>query len=213
MTTILLVDDHSVVRMGLGALLARAPGMRVVGEAATARQAEEKALALKPDVILMDVRLPDGSGIECCRRIRERQPGARVLMLTSYDDNEAAIAAVVAGAAGYLLKQVEAGELLRAIQVVAEGGCLLHPNITRGVMEHLRQGGVESGREALNDREQAILELIGDGLTNREIAARLFLAEKTVRNYVSVILQKLHLSNRSQAAVLVSRTRLLGGRV
>ncbi|MFZ5823808.1 MAG: response regulator [Bacillota bacterium] len=213
MTTILLVDDHSVVRMGLKALLSRAPGFEVIGEAATAREAHEKALALHPDVILMDVRLPDGSGIECCRAIREERPQVRVLMLTSYDDKDAAVAAVVAGAAGYILKQVEADELLRSIHLVSQGICLLDPQITRGVMEHLRSGmRSESGLDDLNEREQAILDLIGDGLTNREIAGRLFLAEKTVRNYVSSILQKLNLSNRTQAAALVSRNRLLGGK-
>ncbi|WP_374711812.1 response regulator [Symbiobacterium terraclitae] len=214
MTTVLLVDDHSVVRMGLKALLSRAAGFQVAGEAATGREALEKAAALRPDVVLMDVRLPDTSGIETCRAIREQLPETKVLMLTSYDDGDAAVAAVVAGAAGYILKHVEADELLRAIRLVAQGTCLLDPQVTRGVMEHLRAGARTGPRlDQLSEREQEILQLIGEGLTNREIAARLYLAEKTVRNYVSSLLQKLNLSNRTQAAALVSRNRLLGGRM
>jgi len=213
MTSILLVDDHSVVRLGLTTLLSRMPGIQVVGEASTVAQAEQMALALRPDLVLMDVRLPDGSGIDACRRIREQLPEIRVLMLTSHDDSDAALAAVMAGASGYLLKQVEAGDLRKAIEVIAGGGFLLHPRAAHGLMGHLRNGSGGDPRDELNDREHAILELIGDGLTNREIAGRLYLAEKTVRNYVSSILQKLNLSNRAQAAVMVSRDRLLGRRL
>lgn len=209
MTTVMVVDDHSVVRMGLVALLSRAPGLEVVGEAARADEAVERALALSPDVILMDVRLPDGNGIECCRAIREQRPKTRVLMLTSYDDKDAAVAAVIAGASGYLLKQVEPEQLLRAVRLVAEGHSLLDPSVTRGVIDRLRQG---AGMEvALTERERSILSLVGEGLTNREIGGRLFLSEKTVRNYVSIVLQKLDLTNRTQAAMYVNRKRQLGG--
>ncbi|MDF2628369.1 MAG: transcriptional regulatory protein devR [Symbiobacteriaceae bacterium] len=208
MTTVMVVDDHSVVRMGLIALLSRAPGFAVVGEAGRVAEALEKAEALVPDVVLMDVRLPDGSGIECCRAIRTRRPETKVLMLTSYDDRDAAIAAVMAGAAGYLLKQVEPEELLRAVRLVAGGACLLDSKVASGVLEYIRRGSPEGD---LSERERSILHLIGEGMTNREIAARLFLSEKTVRNYVSIILQKMGLSNRTQAAAYVSRRRLLGG--
>lgn len=212
MTTVLVVDDHSVVRMGLVALLSRAPGFSVVGEAARAAEALEKTQALAPDVVLMDVRLPDGSGIECCRAIRQRRPDTRVLMLTSYDDKDAAVAAVIAGASGYLLKQVEPDELLRAIRLVAAGESLLDPLVTGAILQRVRQGGAGlTGEADLTERERSILALLGEGLPNRDIAARLYLSEKTVRNYVSVILQKLGLSNRAQAAALVSRRRLLGG--
>lgn len=210
MTTVLVVDDHSVVRMGLIALLSRAPGLSVAGEAGRVAEALEKAELLAPDVVLMDVRLPDGSGIECCRAIRARRPETNVLMLTSYDDRDAAVAAVMAGASGYLLKQVEPEELLRAIRLVAGGACLLDPKVTTGVLEYIRRGSTATESD-LTDRERSILLLVGEGLTNREIAARLFLSEKTVRNYVSIILQKMGLSNRTQAAAYVSRRRLLGG--
>ncbi|HWI63196.1 MAG TPA: response regulator transcription factor [Symbiobacteriaceae bacterium] len=211
MTTLLVVDDHSVVRMGLTALLSRVPGFTVVGEAARVAEAVQKAEQLDPDVVLMDVRLPDGSGIECCRTIRARRPETRVLMLTSYDDRDAAVASVMAGASGYLLKQVEPEELLRAVKLVAGGACLLDPKVAGGVLDYLRHGSSASGFADLTERERSILSLIGEGMTNREIAARLYLSEKTVRNYVSIILQKMGLSNRTQAAAYVSRHRLLGG--
>ncbi|HLN61380.1 MAG TPA: response regulator transcription factor [Symbiobacteriaceae bacterium] len=212
MTTVLVVDDHSVVRMGLISLLSRAPGFTIAGEAAGVAEAVEKASTLSPDVVLMDVRLPDGSGIECCRIIRENRPQTRVLMLTSYDDRDAAVAAVIAGASGYLLKQAEPEELLRAINLVAGGASLLDPGIAGGVLEFLRQGRTGlTGETDLTERERSILQLIGEGMTNREIAGRLYLSEKTVRNYVSMILQKLGLTNRTQAAAYVSRQRLLGG--
>lgn len=210
MTTVMIVDDHSVVRMGLTALLQRVPGFTVVGEAGRVAEAIQKADQLKPDVVLMDVRLPDGSGIECCRTVRASRPETRVLMLTSYDDRDAAVASVIAGASGYLLKQVEPEELVRAVRLVAGGACLLDPKVTGGVLEFLRHGtpGTES---ELTERERSILVLIGEGMTNREIASRLYLSDKTVRNYVSILLQKMGLSNRTQAAAYVSRRRLLGG--
>jgi len=212
LTTVMVVDDHSVVRMGLVSLLSRAAGLQVVGEAGSVTEALEKARVLAPDVILMDVRLPDGSGIECCRAIRQHRPESRVLMLTSYDDKDAAVAAIIAGASGYLLKQIEAEELMRAVHLVASGASLLDPKVTGGVMEYLRQGGPSlTGVSDLTDREQAVLGLLGEGLSNKAIAGQLFLSEKTVRNYVSIILQKLGLSNRAQAAAYMSRRRLLGG--
>ncbi len=209
----MVVDDHSVVRMGLVAMLSRVPGFQIVGEAARAAEAVNKARVLNPDIVLMDVRLPDESGIEACREIRAERPNTRVLMLTSYDDKDAAVAAVIAGAAGYLLKQVEPEELTRAIRLVADGHTLLDPTLTRGVIDHLRHGsslGTSSDSD-LTDRERSILKLVGEGLTNREIANKLYLSEKTIRNYVSIILQKLNLHNRTQAAAYVSRRRLLGG--
>ncbi|HWI52236.1 MAG TPA: response regulator transcription factor [Symbiobacteriaceae bacterium] len=209
MTSILIVDDHSVVRMGLNALLQRAPGFTVAGEAASVAEAVVKAEQLRPDVVLMDVRLPDGNGIECCRAIRASHPETRVLMLTSYDDREAAVASVIAGASGYLLKQVEPGELVRAIRLIAGGACLLDPKVTGGVLEFFRRGSTGSDSE-LTERERSILALVGEGMTNRDIAARLYLSEKTVRNYVSIILQKMGLTNRTQAAAYVGRRRLLG---
>lgn len=208
MTSILVVDDHSVVRMGLVSLLTRAGGLKVVGEAARADEAVKMALDLKPDLVLMDVRLPDGSGIECCRSIRAERPETRVLMLTSYDDKDAAVASVIAGASGYLLKQVEPEQLLRAIQLVAAGHSLLDPSVTRSVLETLRQ---REGEAELTERERAVLALVGEGLTNREIGQRIFLSEKTVRNYVSSILMKLDLQNRTQAAAFVNRKRRLDG--
>jgi len=210
--SVMVVDDHSVVRMGLIALLNRAPNFTVAGEAGRASEVLEKVQSLAPDVVLMDVRLPDGSGIECCRAVRQQCPGTKVLMLTSYDDRDAAVAAVIAGASGYLLKQVEPEQILRAIEAVAAGGSLLDPGITRGVLDFLRTGGMAApaGSE-LTERERSILALVGEGLTNREIANRLYLSEKTVRNYVSMILEKLGLNNRTQAAAYVSRKRLLGG--
>lgn len=205
MTTVMVVDDHSVVRMGLVALLSRAPDLAVIAEAGTAEEAVRTALALGPDLILMDVRLPDGTGIECCRAILAQRPTTRVLMLTSYDDQDAMVAAVIAGAWGYLLKQVEPERLLRAVRLVAEGQSLLDPLLTRQVIDRVRQDAATESE--LTRRERSILELVGEGLTNREIAARLYLSEKTVRNFVSIILSKLNLSNRTQAAMYVNRTQ------
>jgi len=209
-TTLMVVDDHSVVRMGLIALLQKVPGFTVAGEAGKVSEAVAKAEQLNPDVVLMDVRLPDGSGIECCRAIRARRPETRVLMLTSYDDRDAAVASVMAGASGYLLKQVEPEELLRAVRLVAGGACLLDPKVTGGVLDYLRHGSPATESD-LTERERSILQLIGEGMTNREISSRLYLSEKTVRNYVSIILQKMGMNNRTQAAAYVSRRRLLGG--
>ena len=206
---IMVVDDHEVVRLGLVTLLGRQPGYQVVGEAAGAAEAVEKAKALLPDVVVMDVRMPDGSGIEACRLIRAERPQTRVIMLTSYADDEAVITAVMAGASGYVLKQVGSGDLLRAIETVRTGGTLLDPAVTLRVLERMR-AQAQGSTEPLTDQERNILGLIGEGMTNRDIAQRLFLSEGTVRNYVSSILAKLGLSNRAQAAAYAARRKLMG---
>lgn len=201
---ILLVDDHEVVRMGLRTLLERHEDLEIIGEAASAQEAVDTALKTLPDVVLMDVRLPDRSGIEACREIRTAEPGIRVLMLTSYSDEEAVISSVLAGAAGYILKKIEAGNLYNAIHAVSNGETLMDQAIVQKVMKkiHVMQGGVtEPGMDSLSDREKEILKLVADGLTNKEIAERVFLSDKTVRNYVSSILHKLNISHRTQAAV------------
>jgi DNA-binding NarL/FixJ family response regulator len=206
---ILVVDDHEVVRLGLVTLLGRQPGYAVVGEAAGAVEAVEKARVYKPDIVVMDVRMPDGSGIEACRQIRAELPGIRVIMLTSYADDEAVITAVMAGASGYVLKQVGSGDLLRAIETVRTGGTLLDPQLTLKVLDRMR---AEANRapEPLTEQERNILTLIGEGKTNKDIAHQLYLSEGTVRNYVSSILAKLGFTNRSQAAAYAARRKLMG---
>jgi DNA-binding NarL/FixJ family response regulator len=206
---IMVVDDHEVVRLGLVSLLSRQPGYAVAGEAGGAREAVEKARALAPDIIIMDVRMPDGSGIEACRQIRAELPGTRVIMLTSYADDEAVITAVMAGASGYVLKQVGSGDLLRSIETVRAGGTLLDPALTMRVLERMRTAA-QRGPEPLTEQERSILGLIGEGRTNREIAQALFLSEGTVRNYVSSILMKLGFTNRAQAAAYAAKQKLLG---
>lgn len=209
MISVLLVDDHDVVREGLRALLRRAPGVEVVGEAATAADAVAAAARLSPDVVVLDVRLPDGSGIEVCRDIRAQRSETHVLMLTSYADDEALFASIMAGAAGYLLKETRAADLLAAITATAAGGSLLDPTMTQRVFERLRSGGgagVADPLSQLSAQEQRILALIAAGRTNREIAAEVFLSDKTVKHYVSAILSKLQLSRRSEAAAVWART-------
>lgn len=206
---ILVVDDHEVVRLGLVALLGRQPGYEVVGEASGAQEAVARAQALSPDIVVMDVRMPDGSGIEACREIRALLPATRVIMLTSYADDEAVITAVMSGASGYVLKQVGSGDLLRAIETVRAGGTLLDPALTRRVLERMR-AQAQQAPEPLTEQERNILHLIGEGKSNRDIAAALFLSEGTVRNYVSSILAKLGFTNRSQAAAYAARRRLMG---
>lgn len=206
---ILIVDDHEVVRLELSSLLGRQPGYTVVGEAAGAAEAVTKARELQPDIVVMDVRMPDGSGIEACRQIRDELPETRVIMLTSYADDEAVITAVMAGASGYVLKQIGSSDLLRAIETVRSGGTLLDPSVTLRVLEKMRNAA-HSTPEPLTEQERNILHLIGEGKTNREIAQVLYLSEKTVRNYVSNLLSKLGFSNRSQAAAYAARRKLLG---
>lgn len=176
----------------------------MVGEAATAAEAVEKALLLRPDVVLMDVRLPDQSGVEACRKIRSADPRIRVLMLTSYSDDEAIFSSVMAGASGYLLKVIEAEGIYRAVVSVAEGRSMLDPSLSAAVINKVREitaGGAPRGLDSLSAREKEILRLIAGGLTNREIAEEVNLSEKTVRNYVSAIFQKLEVAHRTQAAV------------
>ena len=207
--TLLVVDDHEVVRQGLVALLDRRAGFQVVAEAGTAAEALEQARRFQPDLVVMDVRLPDGSGIEACRDIRSELPGTRVVMLTSYPDEDAVLAAIVAGASGYLLKQVRARDLVAALETVAAGGSLLDPAVTGKVLERMRRIATDDDElAALTRQERKILALVAEGKTNKEIAADVFLSDKTVKNYVSSILAKLNLERRAQAAAFVAHHRL-----
>ncbi len=201
-----LLDDHEVVRRGLRDLLEAESDIVVVGESGTAREASARIPALHPDVAVLDARLPDGSGIDVCRDIRSVDPSIRALILTSYDDDEALFAAIMAGAAGYVLKQIRGNDLVEAIRQVAGGHSLLDPLVTTRVMDRVRRGGAKPDElQALTDQERKILGHIAEGLTNRQIAEAMFLAEKTVKNYVSSILAKLGLERRTQAAVLAAR--------
>jgi len=204
---VFLLDDHEVVRMGLRELLQSEGDIEVVGDVGTAQAALARIPALKPDVAILDARLPDGSGIEVCRDIRSAMPSIRAIILTSYDDDEALFAAIMAGASGYVLKQVSGNDLLEAVRHVAGGGSLLDPQVTERVMERLREGAPSEPEELrrLTPQERRILELVAEGLTNRQIGERLFLAEKTVKNYMSTVLAKLGLESRTQAAVLATR--------
>jgi two-component system response regulator DevR len=199
--TVFLLDDHEVVRRGLAELLATQDGVRVVGEAATVAEALARVPAVHPDVAILDARLPDGSGIDVCRDIRSAMPDVRCLILTSYDDNDAVLAAIMAGASGYLLKEVRGAAIVRAVRDVAAGKSLLDPAVTERLFAKLRSTPSDSRYESLTEREREVLDLIAAGLTNREIAERLFLAEKTVKNYVSGLLAKLGMRSRTQAAV------------
>ncbi|NEY34164.1 response regulator [Streptomyces sp. PRKS01-65] len=204
---VFLLDDHEVVRRGVHDLLAGEDGIEVVGEAGTAAEALARIPAARPDVAVLDVRLPDGSGVEVCRDIRSRDESVRCLMLTSFSDDEALFDAIMAGASGYVLKDIRGGELLTAVRDVAAGGSLLDPVATARVLERLRGGGprADDRLARLTEQERRILELIGEGLTNRAIGERLHLAEKTVKNYVSSLLSKLGMQRRSQAAAYVAR--------
>ena len=200
-----LVDDHEVVRRGLRDLLELEDDIDVVGESGTAAEATRRIPSMRPDVAVLDARLPDGSGIDVCRDVRSVDPGIRALILTSFDDDEALFAAIMAGAAGYVLKNVRGGDLLDGIRRVASGQSLLDPTLTARVLQRLRQGPqVDPRVRTLTEQEQRILWLIADGLTNRQIGEELFLAEKTVKNYVSSILAKLGMQRRTQAAVFAA---------
>ncbi|SMC58108.1 two component transcriptional regulator, LuxR family [Kibdelosporangium aridum] len=190
----------------MAALLGTNPDISVVGEASTAAEALAKVPLLKPDVAVLDVRLPDGDGVQVCRDLRADMPDLKCLMLTSYSDDEALFESVMAGAAGYVLKEVRGGDLVRAIRTVAQGGSLLDPTATTQVLTRLRKGPTDKLAE-LTEQERRVLELIGEGMTNRQIAERLFLAEKTVKNYVSNLLAKLGMRRRTQAAVLATELR------
>jgi DNA-binding NarL/FixJ family response regulator len=203
---VLLVDDHEVVRTGLRALLDGSAGIKVVGEADSVAEAIRRTGFDSPDVVVMDVRLPDGSGVEACREIRSRFPEVKVLMLTSFADEEALLASIMAGAAGYVLKRARTEELVEDIKRVGAGESLLDPHMTETLFARLRNGPREDPLLArLSDQEQEIVRHIAHGLTNREIAEKMFLAEKTVKNYVSNVLTKMGMSRRSEAAAYVAR--------
>ncbi|MDQ0405063.1 response regulator transcription factor [Streptomyces sp. NBC_01723] len=204
---VFLLDDHEVVRRGVHDLLSGESDIEVVGEAGTVAEAAARVMATRPDVAVLDVRLPDGSGVEVCRDIRSRDESVRCLMLTSFADDEALFDAIMAGASGYVLKDIRGAELLSAVRGVAAGKSLLDPAATARVLERLRDGGAKPDDRLarLTDQERRILELIGEGMTNRAIGERLNLAEKTIKNYVSSLLAKLGMQRRSQAAAFVAR--------
>ncbi len=204
-TRVFLLDDHEIVRRGLRDLLEAEEDLEVVGEAGTAEQALGRIPATRPEVAVLDVRLPDGNGIEVCREIRSRHPEVRCLMLTSFADDEALFAAIMAGASGYVLKQVRGTDLVDAVRRVGRGESLLDPSLTGKVLERLRAKPEEDELAGLTDQERRILDLIAEGHTNRQIAESIFLAEKTVKNYVSNLLSKLGMSRRSEAAAYAAR--------
>jgi len=207
---VFLLDDHEVVRQGLRALLELSGAIEVVGESGSAAEAMRIIPACRPQVAVLDGRLPDGSGIEVCRAVRSANPDIQALILTSYDDDEALFAAIMAGAAGYLLKDIRGTDLVDAVLRVASGQSLIDPTLTVRVLERIRRGPATAPELAsLTEQELKLLGYIAEGLTNRQIGERMFLAEKTVKNYVSSILAKLGLERRTQAAVLA--TKLLGG--
>jgi DNA-binding NarL/FixJ family response regulator len=201
-----LLDDHEIVRRGIKELLEGEPDIVVVGESGFAEEAARRIPALRPDVAILDARLPDGSGIDVCREIRSRDPEIRALILTSYDDDEALFAAIMAGASGYTLKQVRGSDLIDSVRRVAAGQSTLDPSVTAAVLDRVRNGPpVDKELERLTSQEQRILDLIGEGLTNRQIGERMYLAEKTVKNYVSSMLAKLGLTSRTQAAIFAAK--------
>jgi DNA-binding NarL/FixJ family response regulator len=203
---VFLLDDHEIVRRGVHDLLESEPGITVVGEAGTAAAALARIPALKPDVAILDVRLPDGDGVSVCREIRSRMPQVACLMLTSFGDDEALFDAIMAGAAGYVLKQIRGTDLVGAVRTIASGQSLLDPEAASRVMRRMRDQAQRSDPlSGLTDQERRILELIGEGLTNRQIGERLFLAEKTVKNYVSALFAKLGMERRTQAAAYAAR--------
>jgi len=199
---VFLVDDHEIVRRGIAELLASEPDIDVVGEATTAAQAISRIAATQPDVVLLDVRLPDGSGIDVCREVRSRYPAIRCLMLTAYDDEEAMTSAIIAGASGYVLKDIRGTTLLDSLRAVSAGKSLMNPVLTARLVKQIATTEVDPRLGSLSGRENQILELIATGQTNRQIGEHLDLAEKTVKNYVSSILSKLGLERRTQAAIL-----------
>lgn len=213
MRKIMLVDDHEVVRVGLAALLRRRGDFEIVAEAAAAEEAVEKAAQTRPDVVIMDIRMPGGSGTEACRRIREVSPQSKVIMLTSFADDNAVIESIIAGASGYVLKEIGSDAIIDAIERVSRGESLLDPAVTEKVFAHMRNQASGKGglQDTLTEQEKKILSLIGLGKTNREIAETIFLSEKTVRNYVSNIFAKLNLNNRAEAAAYAVRKGLVKG--
>ncbi|MDF3301512.1 response regulator [Streptomyces tropicalis] len=208
---VFLLDDHEVVRRGVHDLLDDEPDITVVGEAATAEQALVRVPALRPDVAVLDVRLPDGDGVTVCRELRSRLPDLACLMLTSFDDEEALLDSIMAGASGYVLKQIQGSDLVSAVRTVARGQSLLDPSATTKLMARLRGGPPQEAEPdalpGLTEREREILALIGEGLTNRQIGQRLYLAEKTVKNHISRLLAKLGVERRIQAAVIATQAQ------
>jgi DNA-binding NarL/FixJ family response regulator len=203
---VFLLDDHEIVRRGVHDLLEAEPDITVVGEAATAESALARIPALRPDVAVLDVRLPDGNGVAVCREIRSKMPEVACLMLTSFGDDEALFDAIMAGAAGYVLKQIRGTDLVGAVRTIASGRSLLDPEAASRVMQRMRdQAQRNDPLSGLTEQERRILELIGEGLTNRQIGERLFLAEKTVKNYVSALFAKLGMERRAQAAAYAAR--------
>ena len=208
---LLVVDDHEVVRQGLVALLDRRSGFEVVAQAGSVAESIEAAARFEPDLVIMDVRLPDGTGIEACREIRAARPATRVVMLTSYPDEEAVLSAIIAGASGYLLKQIRGRDLVTALEAVGRGESLLDPAVTEKVLERVRRVATGAATDELADltsQERKILLLVAEGKTNKEIAADVFLSDKTVKNYVSSILSKLNLQRRAQAAAFIAKRHL-----
>jgi DNA-binding NarL/FixJ family response regulator len=204
--TVFLLDDHEIVRRGVHDLLEAEPDITVIGEAGTAESALARIPALKPDVAVLDVRLPDGNGVTVCREIRSKMPGVACLMLTSFGDDEALFDAIMAGAAGYVLKQIRGTDLVGAVRTIASGRSLLDPEAASRVMRRMREQAERSDPlSGLTAQERRILELIGEGLTNRQIGERMFLAEKTVKNYVSALFAKLGMERRAQAAAYAAR--------
>jgi DNA-binding NarL/FixJ family response regulator len=210
---LVVVDDHEVVRQGLVALLDRRDAFQVVGEAGNVEEAMTVVRRMRPDLVIMDVRLPDGSGIEACRDIRSEMPEVRVVILTSYPDEEAVLSAIIAGASGYLLKQIRGRDLVSAVEAVGRGESLLDPAVTEKVLERVRRiaaGSYTDELATLTSQEQKILMLVAEGKTNKEIASEVYLSDKTVKNYVSSILSKLNLERRAQAAAYVAKHRIPG---
>ena len=213
---VLLVDDHEVVRSGIASLLKATDDIAVAGEAGSVREAIDEAERARPDVVVMDVRLADGSGIEATREIKSRRPQTQILMLTSFADDEALFASIMAGASGYVLKQVKGGDLVRAIRAVGQGESLLDPAVTKSVLDRLRRGKhlmKDEKLARLSPQEERILTAVADGKTNREIGDGLELAEKTVKNYVSSILSKLEVARRAEAAAYLARHTTMPGSV
>lgn len=208
MLTVFLVDDHEMVRRGVADLLNEEEDLRVIGQASLVSEALARILALRPDVAVLDIRLPDGNGVELCRELKSQLPDLACLMLTSFTDEQAMMDAILAGAAGYVIKDIKGLDLVSAIRTVGAGRSLLDNRAAAALMERLRAGSEEPGPLAdLTEQERAVLDLIGEGLTNRQIAERMFLSEKTVKNYVSRLLGKLGMERRTQAAVLVTEIR------
>jgi two-component system, NarL family, response regulator DevR len=207
MIRVFLLDDHEIVRRGLAEMIDAEPDLEVVGEASTAHQAVGRIAATSPDVAILDVHLPDGNGVDVCREVRSAQPTVQCLILTGFDDDQAASAAVLAGASGYVLKDIRGNHLVESVRRVARGESILPPTVSRTVLERIQATAADPGRVDLTARERQVLGLIADGLTNRQIGERLELAEKTVKNYVSGLLAKLGMERRTQAAVYGARFR------